>query len=305
MDMHKLLRIMREADERDRSIVDAVFSGREYEMGEYAAGILTGSDLNIIDISSSDDEGIAEYTVQGTPEALRRAAAHLEDLQSARGGDWYGGYYYASESDYEDDDYEDDGQPSSYEEYQDLYGGDDWDHGQFDEGQNVRDSERKDYGKKDIRKAEANKKRRENDKKEKGVKEGKGINRAATPKQGQAAIKRMKSATAAKNKKKVKESAVGGYGCTSGSSGSTDENVSFTQTKNQGSASVTVSANANSMEVLQTMLKLAGIKLPNEPHEEPDITVVEPVTQVEPNTSDAKASLIDKLQKSLSQKFNL
>ena len=27
---------------------------------------------------------------------------------------------------------EDDHQPSMYEEYQDLYGGDDWDHGQYD-----------------------------------------------------------------------------------------------------------------------------------------------------------------------------
>ena len=31
------------------------------------------------------------------------------------------------------DDWEDDGQPTEYEEYQDLYGGDDWDHGQYDE----------------------------------------------------------------------------------------------------------------------------------------------------------------------------
>lgn len=31
-----------------------------------------------------------------------------------------------------DDDYEDDGQPSEYDEWQDLYGGDDWDHGQYD-----------------------------------------------------------------------------------------------------------------------------------------------------------------------------
>jgi hypothetical protein len=30
------------------------------------------------------------------------------------------------------DDYEDDGQPTEYEEWQDVYGGDDWDHGQFD-----------------------------------------------------------------------------------------------------------------------------------------------------------------------------
>ena len=30
-------------------------------------------------------------------------------------------------------DWEDDGQPTLYEEYQDLYGGDDWNHGQYDE----------------------------------------------------------------------------------------------------------------------------------------------------------------------------
>jgi hypothetical protein len=30
------------------------------------------------------------------------------------------------------DDYEDDGQPSEYDEWQDLYGGDDWDQGQYD-----------------------------------------------------------------------------------------------------------------------------------------------------------------------------
>lgn len=29
-------------------------------------------------------------------------------------------------------DYEDDGQPSEYDEWQDYYGGDDWDHGQYD-----------------------------------------------------------------------------------------------------------------------------------------------------------------------------
>ena len=28
---------------------------------------------------------------------------------------------------------EDDGQPSEYDEWQDFYGGDDWDHGQYDE----------------------------------------------------------------------------------------------------------------------------------------------------------------------------
>lgn len=34
-----------------------------------------------------------------------------------------------------DDLYEDDGQPTMREEYQDLHGGDDWDHGQYDEEQ--------------------------------------------------------------------------------------------------------------------------------------------------------------------------
>ena len=29
-------------------------------------------------------------------------------------------------------DLEDDGQPSEYDEWQDYYGGDDWDHGQYD-----------------------------------------------------------------------------------------------------------------------------------------------------------------------------
>jgi hypothetical protein len=37
------------------------------------------------------------------------------------------------DDDEDDEDYEDDGQPTMYEEYQDLYGGDDWDHGQYDE----------------------------------------------------------------------------------------------------------------------------------------------------------------------------
>ena len=33
--------------------------------------------------------------------------------------------------DEDDFDYEDDGQPTEYEEWQDFYGGDDWDHGQY------------------------------------------------------------------------------------------------------------------------------------------------------------------------------
>ena len=34
-----------------------------------------------------------------------------------------------------DEEYEDDGQPSEYDEWQDVHGGDDWDHGQFDAGE--------------------------------------------------------------------------------------------------------------------------------------------------------------------------
>jgi hypothetical protein len=40
-------------------------------------------------------------------------------------------------NDFDDNDsleseYEDDGQPDEYTEWQDLHGGDDWDHGQYD-----------------------------------------------------------------------------------------------------------------------------------------------------------------------------
>jgi hypothetical protein len=47
----------------------------------------------------------------------------LEDLQ-------YENDCYLEDLDHETFEY--DGQPSEYEEYQDLYGGDDWDHGQYD-----------------------------------------------------------------------------------------------------------------------------------------------------------------------------
>lgn len=40
---------------------------------------------------------------------------------------------FDSEDEFDNDDYEDDGQPSEYDEWQDLYGGDDWDHGQYDD----------------------------------------------------------------------------------------------------------------------------------------------------------------------------
>ena len=70
-----------------------------------------------------------------TPEELD---AQLEDLSRQLGVD-------ATLSDVEDDEHGDhrfesedfdDGQPTEYEEWQDVYGGDDWDHGQYDEQEN-------------------------------------------------------------------------------------------------------------------------------------------------------------------------
>ena len=41
--------------------------------------------------------------------------------------------YVDDSRDLYDEIYEDDGQPDEYTEWQDVYGGDDWDHGQYDE----------------------------------------------------------------------------------------------------------------------------------------------------------------------------
>lgn len=63
-----------------------------------------------------------------TPEELD---AQMEELSRQLGVD-------AMLSDV-DDDYDDydDGQPDEYTEWQDVYGGDDWDHGQYDEQENT------------------------------------------------------------------------------------------------------------------------------------------------------------------------
>ena len=90
--------------------------------------------------------------------------------------------------------------------------------------------------------------------------------------------------------------------------GMTDETVTFNQTKNQGTASVTTTANADNVDELHQILKLAGVDMPNAgdaAHEvELDVVVAEPDIQAVQN-SDVKAAIVDKLQKSLSQKFNL
>lgn len=55
------------------------------------------------------------------------------------------------------------------------------------------------------------------------------------------------------------------------------ENVTYSKTKSKGDASVTISANAKSMQELHDVLKLAGITLPQ------DKEVDEPEMEVEPN----------------------
>lgn len=48
---------------------------------------------------------------------------------------FWSGYSAFQDDAYDDEDYDDydDGQPSEYDEWQDYFGGDDWDHGQYDE----------------------------------------------------------------------------------------------------------------------------------------------------------------------------
>ena len=59
----------------------------------------------------------------------------MEDLKMYDEDDdgYYDGYYDGYCDGCCDMEIEDDGQPSEYDEWQDVYDGDDWDHGQFDE----------------------------------------------------------------------------------------------------------------------------------------------------------------------------
>ena len=54
-------------------------------------------------------------------DTLLQAEAELDAINYAFEDEEFDGY-----------EYEDDGQPDEYTEWQDVYGGDDWDHGQFD-----------------------------------------------------------------------------------------------------------------------------------------------------------------------------
>ena len=57
-------------------------------------------------------------------EAARQRENEAFDLQPPEG--------FESDEDSVEIEIEDDGQPTEYEEWQDVYGGDDWDHGQYD-----------------------------------------------------------------------------------------------------------------------------------------------------------------------------
>lgn len=58
----------------------------------------------------------------------------MVDPRDAYEGAEYEMWLDSLEDEYEDEyEYEDDGQPDEYTEWQDVYGGDDWDHGQYDE----------------------------------------------------------------------------------------------------------------------------------------------------------------------------
>ena len=57
----------------------------------------------------------------------REAFDEQEEAAMQAEGDAEDAYWAQTEEDFEDD-----GQPSEYDEWQDFYGGDDWDHGKYD-----------------------------------------------------------------------------------------------------------------------------------------------------------------------------
>lgn len=73
---------------------------------------------------------------EGDCEVERLAAMDSREVADDEGllddGDAYLDDADTDEDYYDDEDDYDDGQPSEYEEWQDLYGGDDWDNGQYD-----------------------------------------------------------------------------------------------------------------------------------------------------------------------------
>ena len=86
------------------------------------------------------------------------------------------------------------------------------------------------------------------------------------------------------------------------------ENVTYSKTKSKGDASVTISANAKSMQDLHDVLKLAGITLPAD-----HPSMQEPEAEVEadcgcsepedPSYTTDKQAIIDRLRDTLTSKF--
>lgn len=95
------------------------------------------------------------------------------------------------------------------------------------------------------------------------------------------------------------------------------ENVSYSKTKRKGDASVTVSANASSMQELHDVLKLAGITLPADKEikmDEPEVEPESPCCGSEepkgptmlkmPSYSTDKSVIINALKDKLAQKLS-
>lgn len=107
----------------------------------------------------------------------------------------------------------------------------------------------------------------------------------------------------------VKESMVA-YGMGQPEQSEETENVTYSKTKSKGDASVTISANAKSMQDLHDVLKLAGITLPadhpanQEPEAEPeaDCGCEEPE---DPSYTTDKQAIIDRLRDTLKAKLSL
>lgn len=89
--------------------------------------------MNSFDNLHSDSTNFNARDEYEAREELRLSQTHDEDgnyIWDDEALAWEDGFDCDELYDYDDDD---DGQPSEYEEWQDFYGGDDWDHGQYDE----------------------------------------------------------------------------------------------------------------------------------------------------------------------------
>ena len=92
---------------------------------------------NLNDVFGHDEIPEPQYNRE-TEEEIYNGMRELADIGGDIGDDIESGDYdedpQLEDGDWEDEDndWDDDGQPDEYTEWQDLHGGDDWDHGQFD-----------------------------------------------------------------------------------------------------------------------------------------------------------------------------